>query len=159
MKLLTLALTTFLLFSCGQKSTEKPAPVISNTIQITDGWVRPGKTGMTTAAFFTIENGTALNDSLLSVESDVTDDTQMHESFEMEDGMMGMRPVGLIPVGAGEKVELKPGGLHIMIIQPYKDIAEGDSVHFTLTFVELGDMEIALPVVGRQSGGMMNHQQ
>ena len=159
MKLIKFVLPAILLFiSCGQKGeTPKPAEVTSNTIEIKDGWVRPGKAGRMTAAFFKIENGTTVNDSLLSIESDVTDDTQIHESYEMEGGMMGMRPAGLIPVGAGEVVELKPGGLHIMIIQPFEDVPEGDSVHFTLTFSEFGDKEITLPVKPMQGGGMMNH--
>ena len=157
MKSNLLLLPLLLLLACGESKSEQPIAIKESTIIIKDGWVRPGKANMMTAAFFKIENNTAVNDSLLSVESDVTDNTEIHESYEMEGGMMGMRPIGLIPVGAGDMAELKPGGMHIMIIKPFKDVAEGDSVHFTLTFSEFGEKNIALPIVQRGGGGTMNH--
>jgi len=104
---------------------------------------------MMTAAYFTLNNPTDFPDSLLSLTTEIANDAQIHESFETEDGMMGMRPVGLIPIGSKSSVELKPGGIHIMVIHPYDDIVVGDSVNFLLQFAKAGDIEVRLPVSGK----------
>lgn len=143
--ILSLLLITLAL-ACNQKPQKNVTPQLSGNIEISDGWVRPGSAGAMTAAFFTIYNGTEQNDSLLSVSSSVTENTEIHESYQMEEGMMGMRPIGLIPVPSGDKVELKPGGLHIMIIRPFMDVNAGDSVDFVLTFSEYGDLQVTFPV-------------
>ena len=141
--LATIPLLFFLLLSCGKKGTETPVPA---TIEITDSWARPASSGMMSAAYFNIKNGTADADTLLSIESDVTDDTQIHESYHAEGGLMGMRAVGLVPVPAGATVEFKQGGLHVMIIQPRKDLVAGDSLALTLYFALSGTHEINVPV-------------
>jgi len=49
-------------------------------------------------------------------------------------GMMEMRPVERIPLPAGETVELKPGGLHIMLLDLAGPLTEGTTVTLTLEF-------------------------
>ncbi len=137
-----LTISLFLLFGCIQ--SDKSAP--SGTIKITDGWVRPGKSGMMSAAYFNLRNETSTTDTLLSISSDVTSTTQIHESYETEDGLMGMREQPFVALPKGETVAFKQGGLHVMIIQPERDLAEGDSVAFTLQFSSSNDLEISLPV-------------
>ena len=148
-KTILLLLITASFISCEQKRENEVSNQIqaaSGNIEITDGWVRPGSAGMMTAAYFTITNGTAGTDTLINVASDVTDDTQIHESFEQEGGMMGMREIGMIPIESNSSAELKPGGMHIMIIRPFQDVIEGDSVSFVLNFSNAGEKELTLPV-------------
>jgi copper(I)-binding protein len=52
----------------------------------------------------------------------------------MAAGMMEMREVGRIPLPAGETVELKPGGLHIMLLELAAPLTEGSTVELTLEF-------------------------
>lgn len=137
-----LTISLFLLFGCTKSDKSTP----SGTIGITDGWVRPGKAGMMSAAYFNLTNGTSNSDTLLSISSDVTSTTQIHESYKTEDGLMGMREQAFVALPEGETVAFKQGGLHIMIIQPENDLAEGDSVAFTLQFSSSDDLEISLPV-------------
>ncbi len=148
-KTILLLLITASFVSCEQKQENEPSnetQITSGNIEIADGWVRPGSAGMMTAAYFTIRNGTASTDTLINVTSNVTDDTQIHESFEQEGGMMGMREIGMIPIESNSSAELKPGGMHIMIIRPFQDVAEGDSVTFFLNFSNAGERELTLPV-------------
>ncbi len=143
MKITTLlTLSIFLLFGCT--SPEKNSS--SGIIEITDGWVRPGKEGMMSAAYFNIKNATAESDSLLRISSDVTSTTQIHESYQTEDGLMGMREQEFVALPKNQIVPFKQGGLHVMIIQPEKDLIEGDSVTFVLQFSLSNDVEISLPV-------------
>jgi len=56
----------------------------------------------------------------------------MHEMVRSGD-MMKMAPVKSIAVPAKGKVELKPGGLHLMLFELNKPLKEGDTVNLTLT--------------------------
>jgi copper(I)-binding protein len=59
---------------------------------------------------------------------------------DMGGGMMTMQPVESIPVPAGEKVELAPGGYHIMLLEVKKVLAVGDTIEVTLTFEKAGEI-------------------
>jgi copper(I)-binding protein len=55
-------------------------------------------------------------------------------------GMMTMRQVPSIEVPADGSVELKPGGLHIMLLDVKKTLAVGDTIEVTLTFENAGEV-------------------
>jgi copper(I)-binding protein len=59
---------------------------------------------------------------------------ELHET-RMEGDVMKMRPVQDIAVHAGKSVQLKPGGLHIMIVGLKAPIAAEQAVPLTLVFM------------------------
>ena len=59
---------------------------------------------------------------------------------DMGGGMMTMQPVESVPVPAGETVELKPGGYHVMLLDVKKVLAVGDTIDVTLTFEKAGEV-------------------
>ncbi|MBS1837464.1 MAG: copper chaperone PCu(A)C [Actinobacteria bacterium] len=61
-------------------------------------------------------------------------------------GMMTMQPVEKIPVPADGSVELKPGGLHVMLFGLKKDLAVGMTVPVTLTFEKAGQIQVTAEV-------------
>ncbi|NUM41154.1 MAG: copper chaperone PCu(A)C [Leptospiraceae bacterium] len=67
------------------------------------------------AAFLTIKNNSISDVSLIKVESDISKVVEMH-TMTMESGVMKMRQVETILIKANGSTELKPGGLHIMLI-------------------------------------------
>jgi hypothetical protein len=74
---------------------------------------------------------------------------EMHE-MAMDGNVMRMRQVGAITLPAGKPVELKPGGLHLMLMGLKAPLKAGDSVSFTLV-VEGADgkretLELKAPV-------------
>lgn len=142
-----LLLSGFALFSCSKKveSTKTETSKI-NSIEVTDAWARPGKSGMMSAAYFTITNGTNQPDTLIDVNADVTDNAQIHKSYQTEDGLMGMEHQPFVSIPSGSDVEFKPGGLHIMIIQPRMDLVEGDSLLLELLFSSSESKKIKVPI-------------
>ena len=65
-----------------------------------------------------------------------------------ENQVMKMRPVegGVIEVPAGGEVQLKPGGLHIMLIKLVEPLENGKTIPLTLNFEQVGEMTIDVVV-------------
>jgi periplasmic copper chaperone A len=61
---------------------------------------------------------------------------EVHE-MRMDAGVMRMRAVDAIKLPAGQTVELKPGGYHLMLLDLKQPLALGDKVSVTLRFKDL----------------------
>jgi copper(I)-binding protein len=89
-------------------------------VSVEGAWARPSPKVADAGAFYmVIKNSGAQADKLVSASCPACGMMELHESYMMADGMMGMRPVegGTIEIPAGGQVELKVGGLHIMCTQ------------------------------------------
>jgi copper(I)-binding protein len=103
-------------------------------VSVEDAWVRgtvPGQKA--TGAFMQITSGS--DTSLVAVTSPVAKVVEIH-TMSHEGGMMKMRAVDAIPVPAGKRVELSPGGYHVMLMDLGQPLKEGDKVRLTLTFAD-----------------------
>lgn len=98
------------------------------------------------ALYAWIGNGTASADTLQSVSTDAANTVEIHESYENDDGMRGMRPVGPVPVPAGEQVALAPGGTHVMLIGLNRTLQPGDSLAVDFQFAQAGTRSMTVPV-------------
>lgn len=98
--------------------------------------------------FFTIVNNGQEDDRLVSAESTIAKDTQIHE-MAMEGDVMKMRHLddGLV-IPAGGSVTLEPGGFHLMFMGLNGPIVEGDKVSVTLTFEKAGTITLDLVAAG-----------
>jgi len=76
-------------------------------------------------------------DALVGVASDVSATAEIHETYRHMNMMM-MRPVSKIDVPAGNKVEMKPGGFHIMLLNLKRDLKPGETINVTLHFEKAG---------------------
>lgn len=102
--------------------------------------------GGTSAAYMVLVNRGGAGDRLVSASTDVAEVVELHET-RMVDNVMQMAPVaGGIPVPANGQVELKPGGLHVMLIGLKRDLAAGETVRLTLKFERAGEMTVDAPV-------------
>jgi copper(I)-binding protein len=101
--------------------------------------------GGTGAVYVTLSNAGSQADALISASSDAAGTVELHE-VQKESGVMKMRPVKSIPVPAGGKVELKPGGYHIMLLDLKHDLKPGDKVPVTLSFEHGGELRIEAAV-------------
>jgi len=118
-------------------------------IKISNPWARPSpKMATSGAAYMIIENKGGEDDTLIGAESDVSNDTEIHEMVVDENNVMHMKPVEgqRLTIPAKGKVELKPGGYHIMLINLKHQLKEGEIVHLTLQFEKSGEMKVEAPV-------------
>jgi len=114
----------------------------------------PSSTG---SVWLLIMNGTDTDDALIGAEIPGCGVIELHEMM-MKNDVMVMQQVagGQIPIPAGETVELKRGGLHIMCIEKAAPRAVGSTVDIVLHFANAGDIAVTAPVV---DPGEMNMDQ
>lgn len=121
----------------------------AGTVTISDSWSRAAIAGGNGAAYATIaSNGAA--DRLIAVKGDVATAIEIHE-MSTEGGVMQMRKLDGLDVPAGGRVELKPGGNHIMLIGLTRALNEGDTLTLTFVFEKAGEVNVALPI-GKAGG-------
>ncbi|MFA7287827.1 MAG: copper chaperone PCu(A)C [Melioribacteraceae bacterium] len=152
-KLLLTLLAITVITACSTEKKEEvktEAPVVvektSTNLEIVNGWIRPSSKGTNTAFFFDAVNGTDLDDTLLTVESDIAEVVQVHETYQADKGMMGMREVKGVAIPKGTTVNFKPRGLHIMLIKLKHDVKTGEEYKLKLNFAKNGSLEITAPV-------------
>lgn len=91
--------------------------------------------------------------SLVGGASPVAERVELH-TMAMDKGVMVMRRVNEIPVKPGQPVQLKPGGLHVMLIGLKSPLKAGESVPLTLQVREADGRikELALQAEVRGAG-------
>jgi len=138
----------------------------SQTIQVKDAWVRsatitaqtgsetspdePGHAGemnmgFTSAAYLQLINRGKRADRLLRVSTPVAERAELHET-SMTGDVMSMQPVNYVEAPANGKVELKPGGLHIMLVGLKRDLKPGERVTLQLVFEGAGTIAVEAEV-------------
>lgn len=105
-------------------------------VSLRDGWVRlpPGAMPMA-AGYGQIHNDCREAVVVVAAGSKAFGDVSLHETT-LVDGVSRMRAVERLPIAAGATVVLKPGGLHLMLMQPEVALKEGAQLPLRLS---LGD--------------------
>ena len=102
--------------------------------QVREGWLRlpPGKMPML-AGFGRIENRCPTPVTVVGVSSPAFADTSLHET-RIVDGISRMRALPELRIAPGSAAILKPGGMHLMLMQPHAPLKPGSRVvvEFTL---------------------------
>ncbi|BBP45664.1 hypothetical protein THMIRHAS_10370 [Thiosulfatimonas sediminis] len=102
-------------------------------------------TAPASASFMTLTNDSAQEIKLVQAYSDVAKTIELH-THTNDDGVMRMRKIDAITIPANTTVELKPGGLHIMLIGPFNPIKVGQTVEVNLEFVDGSRKMVTMPV-------------
>jgi copper(I)-binding protein len=132
-------------------------------IRVEQVWARPGIAGVpaspgasgpmsqgNSAVYMILYNDGAAPDRLMGAETDVAAHVELHET-RMEGGMGHMFRVPHIVLPPGGRVELKPGGLHVMLIGLKRDLKMGERLPLVLLFERAGrvptnaDVRMAAP--------------
>jgi copper(I)-binding protein len=106
----------------------------SNQVEFEGAWIKqlPPVVPMR-AGYVAISNESKTSVSIVAAQSDAFELVEMHETL-MADGMMKMVQRESIELPARSKVELKPGGAHLMLITPKRNLAVGDKVAIEVSF-------------------------
>ncbi|MBS0468595.1 MAG: copper chaperone PCu(A)C [Proteobacteria bacterium] len=101
-------------------------------VNVQDAWVRATVPQQkATGAFMRL---TAAQDTrLVGASSPAAGVTEVHE-MTLVDNVMKMRAIPVLDLPAGQAVELKPGGYHVMLMDLKQPVAAGSNVPLTLVF-------------------------
>lgn len=120
------------------------APAALAQVAVTDPWVRGTVAAQTsTGAFMKLK--AASDVALVGVASPAAGIVELHE-MKMEGGVMRMAAVKKLDLPAGQVVELKPGGYHVMLMNLKSQAREGDKVPVTLTFQDKSGARFTMDV-------------
>lgn len=126
----------------------------ADSITLVDAYVRQAPPGApATGAFMVIRNASGKDTKLVKADNPVSKLTELHTHLN-EGGMMKMRPVKDIPLPAGGEAVLKPGGLHVMLIDLKSPLKDGDTLPLTFTFDDGSSKEFKVPVKMPTAAGM-----
>ena len=119
---------------------------LAGELTVTGAWARstPPGAGMG-AIYLTIDNGSTKSDRLLKLRTSVASATQVHRTEEL-DGIVRMREVAVLHVAAGERIEFKPGGHHVMLMGLQKPLVEGQVFELELVFEVAGPRKVRVVV-------------
>ena len=131
-------------------------------VKIEQAWTRATvQDQKATGAFMKITASQPLQ--LVAVSSPVAGVAEIHE-MKMEGNVMKMRALPALALPAGQAVELKPGGHHLMLMDLKAPLAPNSSVSLTLTFRDAkgvqSQQQLSLPVsTGMPAGMPAGHHQ
>lgn len=138
----------------------------ADTVKVENPYARAVPPGQpNSASFMTLVNTADVDHSVMSASSPVAATVELH-THTNNNGVMEMRQIPQIDIPAKGRAELKPGGLHIMLIGLQQEMKIGESAPVTLTFedgstttVDAAIQEITPPAdAGHMGGGMgMKH--
>ena len=99
----------------------------------------------TAAVYLTIDNADKTTDRLLRASSPIAGGVVLHQMAE-KGGMMTMRAVPSFEIIPGGRLELAPGGYHLMLIDLKQALRPGERFPLMLTFEHAGTITTSVVV-------------
>jgi copper(I)-binding protein len=137
MKRALLTCLALILAACGQNGDPD--------IQLGNAWARPTRGEAPGAIYVAINNKGSADDRLVGAFTDHAAMAMVHQT-ELVDGVASMRMAGEINVPAGSRIEMVPGGTHIMLEGLRAPLKTGDSFDLVLKFRKSGDRKVKVDV-------------
>ena len=82
---------------------------------------------------------------VVAVRSPRFGEVSLHETRTV-DGVSRMRELERLPIAPGAEAVLRPGGLHLMLMQPDAALVEGERVPLVLELEDGGEVAVTLVV-------------
>ncbi len=112
------------------------AALADGALHLVDPWIREAPPGMTMlGGYVTLHNTGRSAVQVVGAESAAFGSIELHKT-EVVDGTAKMLRQDRLEIPAGGELALKPGGYHLMLMQPKRPLKAGDKVDITF---KLGD--------------------
>lgn len=122
-----------------------PATAQAPTFHVS-GWARATIAGQRgSAAYLSIHNAGPGADRLLAVSSPAATRATLHAT-STTGGVMRMRAAGAQPIAEDGMIQMKPGGLHIMLTGLRAPLKTGSRLPLTLRFQRAGLVQTSVPI-------------
>lgn len=131
----------------------------ASAIDVDNAYIREVPPGaMATGSFLTLKNNSGQEVRLIGAASNAAKKVELHTHIN-DKGVMKMRQISHISIGAHQETKLQPGGLHIMFIGLQKELKAGQTIPMTLEFEDGSQKELTVPVksIMKPMGTMHHH--
>lgn len=136
--------------SCSAEAADSEG----NGARVVQAWARASiGTSRPAAAYVTVVNKSARAVTLTGASSPVAEKAEVHKTV-MDGTNMKMVPAGPIEILAGGRIEMKPGGYHIMLMNLRQAIGKGESLDLTLHFADGAQLKVTASVIGPGAMGL-----
>lgn len=112
-------------------------------IRVEDAWVRAIVDQG--AGYMVIYNDGRAADVLIGASSEEAGSVSLHKTV-MQGDVMSMEAVPRLKIPPGGKVELKPMGLHLMMMELQEGLEPGQKIRIKLQFEKSGELEVEAEV-------------
>lgn len=137
--------------TAARSAAPSPAPAAASggAVSVDSLWLRASPVGVTVGAGY-LRLSSPVSDRLLEarVPDSVAAAVEMHEVVTEAEGSLRMRRVDSISLPAGQPVEFRPGGRHLMLTGLRAPLRPGDRVMLTLRFEQAGERTLTALVRG-----------
>ena len=119
---------------------------------VREAWSRATPGGATVGAgYLVVENTGTSPDRLVGAEAEVAERVEIHETVE-SGGVSRMRPVEVLVAAAGSRIEFRPNGRHLMLVDLKRALKQGERFKGALVFERAGRVPIEFEVRGIGAG-------
>jgi len=122
------------------------SPIALAELDISDPWIKnlppsiPVREG-----YMTIHNPQPQAVSIVSLRSDAFASVEIHQSIE-QDGMMRMEQLPSLKIESNSSVQLAPGGLHLMMMNPSEPTRPGDQLEIVIVLDDGSEQRVVMQV-------------
>lgn len=116
-----------------------PSAPAASGVKVEQGWLRPTVPGQQGTGGY-MKLTASESKRLVSASSPLAGVAEIHD-VKMDGDVMKMRAVAVLELPAGKTVELKPGGLHLMLMDLKQPLPVGTSVPLTLVLQDSRGVE------------------
>jgi len=145
------AFTLSLLFALLAAGPAAAHDYTAGAIRIAHPWSRATVAGQPAGGGFMKLTNNGADDKLVAIRAEVSATVELH-TMQMDGDIMRMRQVDAIALPAGQTVELKPGGYHVMFMRLKAPLKEGSIFPATLVFEKAGEVKVDFEVEAAGAG-------
>jgi copper(I)-binding protein len=122
-------------------------PIALAELDIRDPWIKNLPPSVPVrAGYMTIHNPQTKTVSIVSLRSDAFASVEIHQTIE-QDGMMRMEQVPSLKIESNSSVQLAPGGLHLMMMNPSEPTQPGDLLEIVIVLDDGSEQRVEMQVI------------
>jgi copper(I)-binding protein len=123
------------------------SPIASAELDIRDPWIKNLPPSVPVrAGYMTIHNPQTKTVSIVSLRSDAFASIEIHQTIE-QDGMMRMEQMSSLKIESNSSVQLAPGGLHLMMMNPSEPTQPGDLLEIVIILDDGSEQRVEMQVI------------
>jgi periplasmic copper chaperone A len=123
--------------------------VLASDVMVKGAFARASAVSTATSGvvYMILSNQGTTPDKLISITTPAAGMAMLHESKD-EGGVSTMMDMSGLDIPAGGVIEMKPGGIHIMLMGLTAPLKKGDTLKLTLNFQHAGKVDVDAKIGG-----------